>query len=160
MQWLDLLATADDLIAGPGGSRRPRQSNLRRAVSTAYYAMFHCLAHCCATTLVGGPNADRSEPAWRQAYRALEHGRARSSCSNKDLLSRFPREVQDFANNFVSLQEKRQLADYDPFARFTKLDVQEEIAATRIMIEGFQSVPVKHRRAFAVYVLLRTRTGP
>lgn len=160
MQWLDLLKTADDLVAGAGGSRRPRQSNLRRAVSTAYYAMFHCLAHCCATALVGGPGANRSIPAWRQAYRALEHGRAKSNCANKDLLSKFPGEVQDFANTFVSMQAKRQLADYDPFARFTKLDVQEEIAVTRIMIEGFQSVPVKHRRAFAVYVLFRTRAAP
>lgn len=160
MQWRDLLKTAADVVATVGGSRRPRQSNLRRAVSTAYYAMFHCLAHCCATALVGGPGANRSKPAWRQVYRALEHGRARNSCANKELLSRFPREVQDFANTFVSLQEKRQLADYDPFASFTKLDVQEEIAATRIMIEGFQSVPVKHRRDFAVYVLFRTRAGP
>ena len=160
MQWLDLLRTADDLVAGAGRSRRPRQSNLRRAVSTAYYAMFHCLAHCCATTLVGGPSADRSEPAWRQAYRALEHAQVKRSCANKSLLSKFPQEIQDFAGEFVSMQAKRHLADYDPFARFTKLDVQEEIAATRIMIEGFQSVPVKHRRAFAVYVLFRTRAGP
>lgn len=28
------------------------QAHLRRAVSTAYYALFHCLARCCADTLV------------------------------------------------------------------------------------------------------------
>ena len=160
MQWLDLLKTADDLVVGAGGNRRPRQSNLRRAVSTAYYAMFHCLAHWCASTLVGGLNADRSEPAWRQVYRALEHGRVKSSCANKDLLSKFPQEVQDFANEFVSMQAKRHLADYDPFTRFAKLKVQAEIATARSMIEAFQSVPVKHRRAFAVYALFRARAGP
>lgn len=160
MQWPDLLRTADDLVAGAGGSKRPRQSNLRRAVSTAYYAMFHCLAHCCATTLVGGPNADRSEPAWRQAYRALEHGQVKRSCANKDLLSKFPQEIQDFASEFVSMQAKRHLADYDPFSTFAKLEVQTQIATARSMIEGFQTVPVKHRRAFAVYVLFRTRAGP
>ena len=160
MQWHDLLITANDLVSGTGGSRRPRQANLRRAISTAYYAMFHCLAHCCATTLVGGPNADRSEPAWRQVYRALEHGLAGNNCRNKSLLSEFPQEVQDFANAFVSMQAKRHLADYDPFARFAKSEVQREIAAARSMLEAFQSVPVKHRRAFAVYVLFRTRAAP
>lgn len=106
MQWDDLLSTAEELVTGAGKNRRPRQSNLRRAASTAYYAMFHCLANCCATTLVGGPNADRSEPAWRQVYRALEHGVARNNCTNKNFLSKFPQDIEDFAHLFVSLQEK------------------------------------------------------
>ena len=160
MQWDDLLNTADDLVSGAAGNRRPRQSNLRRAVSTAYYAMFHCLASCCANSFVGGPNADRSKPAWRQAYRALEHGLARSNCKNKSFISKFPREIENFANAFVALQEKRHLADYDPSARFSKHEVRREIAAARAIIEGFQAVRAKHRRAFAVYVLFRTRAEP
>ena len=32
---------------------RPRRADLCRAVSTAYYAMFHCLAHTCADSLAG-----------------------------------------------------------------------------------------------------------
>ena len=46
---------------------RPRQIVLRRAISNAYYALFHCLAESNANLLVGGPNADRSDPAWIQA---------------------------------------------------------------------------------------------
>lgn len=157
MQWDDLLNTADELVVGAGRNRRPRQSNLRRAVSTAYYAMFHCLANCCATTLVGGPGADKSEPAWRQVYRALEHGTAKKNCRNKGFLSKFPQEIEDFANTFVSLQEKRHLADYDPVARFTKVEVQRDIAATKVTIERFRTAPTKHRKAFAVYVLFRRR---
>ena len=116
MQWDDLLATADDLIAGRGRNRKPRQANLRRAVSTAYYAMFHCLAQCCADTLVGSAGSNRSKHAWRQVYRAVEHKGTSKKCKRGEI-HEFPKEVEDFANVFVSLQEKRHSADYDPFSQ-------------------------------------------
>ncbi len=72
-------------------------------------------------------------------------------------MSKFPREIEDFANAFVALQEKRHMADYDPSARFSKYEVQRDIVAARTFIEGFQAARAKHRRAFAVYVLFRTR---
>ena len=66
----DLLVTARQLAkARPS---KPRQADLRRAVSTSYYAAFHALAQDCADRLVG-TTRQRSEPAWRQAYRALDH---------------------------------------------------------------------------------------
>ena len=43
---------------------------------------------------------------------------------NADFLSKFPQGIEDFAHAFVSLQEKRHLADYDPSAKFTKLEVK------------------------------------
>lgn len=58
MKPLDFLETARDLATS--SARRPRQTNLRRAVSTTYYALFHCLAKCCADMVVGG--AGRSSP--------------------------------------------------------------------------------------------------
>ncbi|MFM7844718.1 MAG: hypothetical protein ACKPEY_10870, partial [Planctomycetota bacterium] len=41
------------------GPKRPRQANLRRAVSTAYYAVFHYLVDevCCAQ--IGTQNSQR-----------------------------------------------------------------------------------------------------
>ena len=72
----DLLAAARQL-AGTSGGPPPSQASLRRAVSTTYYALFHCMAENCADMLVGGPGSGRSRPAWHQAYRALEHGRAK-----------------------------------------------------------------------------------
>lgn len=151
----DLLSVADDLVSTR--SRKPRQSNLRRAVSSAYYAMFHCLARCCADTLVGSRSADRSRPAWRQVYRALEHGLAKKNCKNQTIIKKFPKDIEDFANTFVSLQEKRHTADYDPFAQFTKQEVRSDIAATRNAIERFQSIPIRDRREFAAFVLFRSR---
>jgi hypothetical protein len=116
--------------------------------------MFHCLARSCADLLVGGTGSLRSKPAWRQTYRALEHGNAKSGCTD-GRVSKFPNEIQDFANNFKSLQEKRHLADYDPYERFVKSAVAQDISTARKSIEGFLGAPIKDRRAFCVLVLFR-----
>lgn len=150
-----MLKTADDLVTSRSG--KPRQSNLRRAASTAYYALFHCLAKCAADLLVGGKSATRSEEAWIQVYRALEHGAAKTACKNQGIIKKFPREIEDFANAFVTMQTKRHKADYDPSETLYKSSVIQDIANVRGVISGFQGVSVKDRRAFAAYVLFKTR---
>ena len=149
------MQTAEDLIAARNG--KPRQSNLRRAVSAAYYALFHCLARCCADLLVGGAGADRSKPAWKQVYRALDHGLAKNNCKNQETIKKFPKEIEDFANMFVALQTKRHMADYDPDARFYKSEVRQDVAEAADVMDRFKDVPLKDRRAFAAYVLFKSR---
>ncbi len=156
MKPLDLIDAAKPLVEASTGGR-PREANLRRAVSTTYYALFHCLAACCADMLVGGAGARRSQPAWRQAYRALDHGTARKRCESKAMISRFPGEIQDFAELFVLMQEERHRADYDPDTSFYKLYVRFRITQAAIHIRRFNRAPAKDRRAFAVYVLLNLR---
>lgn len=151
----DLLKSADDLIAASNG--RPRQTNLRRAISTAYYALFHCLAKCCANLLIGGPGAARSSGAWHQVYRALDHGFAKNACKKNDKIALFPQEIQDFANAFVIMQEKRHSADYDPKGTFYKSDVALQIEITKVVVEDFEKAALKDRRAFAAFVLLKER---
>ncbi len=151
----DLLDTATVLLTSSKG--RPTGASLCRATSSAYYALFHCLARECANLLIGGGNAERSEAAWRQVYRALDHGPAKQRCKNTSVMRRFPREVEDFANAFVTMQEKRHRADYDPFSRFTKSEVSTDIALARLAIERFKSARAKDRRAFCAYVLLKER---
>ena len=136
---------------------KPKQVLLRRAVSTAYYAMFHALARSNANLLVGGTGAARSDEAWRQAYRALEHGFARNACMNSDMVSKFPKEIQNFANAFVTMQEKRHKADYDPIERFTKSAVQQDIDLAEQTITDFGLASTKDRRAFAAHVLFKSR---
>ena len=118
--------------------------------------MFHCLARCCADTLVGKARAGRSKPAWRQAYRALEHGHARSQCT-RPTIREFPPEIGAFAILFVDMQRKRHIADYDPEGRWHKSEVAEDIDTTADIIARFERAPVQDRRAFAVYVLLKSR---
>lgn len=120
--------------------------------------MVPCLARNCADLMVGGSNAERSRHAWRQTYRALEHGFAKSACKD-GLVSQFPKVIEDFASNFVALQEKRHLADYDPFIRLTKSEVTAAIATAKETIAAFQKEPAKDRRAFAAHVLFKKRPG-
>ena len=154
MQALDFIETARHLTTSSSG--RPRQSDLRRAVSTAYYALFHCLAICCADMLVGGPGANRSEAAWRQAYRALNHGHAKKRCAQQRIVE-FPNEIQDLASAFVDMQRKRHTADYDPDAAFSKNEVIQSISEAEDVIRGFAQAPRRDRRAFAVYLLFDSR---
>ena len=155
MKPADFIATGKDLVQA-SAKGRPREANLRRAVSTAYYALFHGLATCCADTIVGGPGADRSQPAWRQVYRALQHGDARRRCE-RQAIRRFPNEIQDFANQFVLMQKERHRADYDPEGVFYKDEVVQNIADAEYQLSRFTRVPIKDRRAFAVYVLMNMR---
>jgi uncharacterized protein (UPF0332 family) len=152
----DLLKAAERLVNSSKG--KPVQAYLRRAVSTTYYAMFHTLARCCADLLIGGKGADRSNPAWKQVYRALEHGQAKSACANTERISKFPKEIRAFAENFVTLQGKRHLADYDPTEKVYKSTVESDIGIAQNVINKFQTVPVKDRRAFAAHVLFKART--
>ena len=155
MKPLDLIDTAKHLVE-TSTAGRPREANLRRAVSTTYYALFHCIAACCADMLVGGAGARRSQPAWRQAYRALDHGIARNRCRSGEM-RRFPSEIRDFAALFVLMQEERHRADYDPDTSFYKVYVRIRIKQAAIHIRRFNRAPAKDRRAFAVYVLLNLR---
>ena len=118
--------------------------------------MFHCLARCCADTLVGKTRASRSKPAWRHADRALEHGHARSQYA-RPTIRKFPPEIGTFAILFVDIQHKRHGADYDPFGRWYKSEVAEDIDTAADIIDQFERAPMQDRRAFAVYVLLRSR---
>ena len=108
-----LLEIAQRLAQGqsPG---RPRETELRRAISTAYYALFHTLAICCANRLAGSTKASRSQSVWRQAYRALKHGQSKKRCMNQVVMRQLPQAVQEFGVCFSAMQEERERADYDP----------------------------------------------
>ena len=155
----DLLSIAHELAGGLVGGRRgrPRQTELRRALSAAYHAMFHTLASFCANQLAGSTPVRRRSPAWVQAYRALEHGRARDRLMNSSGMSQFPDEYRDFGQQFVNMQDVRHSADYDPTARFLRLHVNQVIEETSRKMDLFNTVPNAEKRAFALYVLLRSR---
>lgn len=151
----NLIATARSL-ADTGRRGRPRQTDLRRAVSTAYYALFHCLAVCCADLLVGGSSADRSATAWERTYRALEHGVVRRRCRS-DAIKEFPDGIRQLADVFLDMQAKRHQADYASAGNFPKRIVLRDISDVAAAITRFQQVPARDRRAFAIYLLLNYR---
>ena len=151
MKPLDLMEAARGLMEL--SPRRPSQANLRRAVSTAYYALFHCLAACAANALIGRVR----DAAWHQTYRALDHGKARSACENKAVLAAFPPEVRGFADTFATLQKARQQADYALEGKYEKAGVRAAIDTVEDAIVAFEQVDVRHRRAFIAHVLFKRR---
>ena len=149
----DLMEVARALAES--GHAPPTQARLRRAVSTAYYAMFHCLAASAADLFIGTVR----NPAWHRTYRALEHGRARSACRQAQTMPEFPVEIRDFAKAFVELQMARQEADYAlDTAAYRKSDVLDYIVSAEQAIGRFGHADMAARRAFAAHALFRQRS--
>jgi hypothetical protein len=119
--------------------------------------MFHTLARCAADLLVGGPGASKSSYAWQQVYRALEHGAVKNACANGKKVTLLPQEIQDFANTFVTMQQKRHSADYDPMATATKSEVLVDIGLVEKVINDFAKANIKDRRAFVALVIFKQR---
>ncbi len=93
----DLIEIARELV----NRDQPPQAHLKRAMSTAYYAMFHALCKNSADSLVGPEGTpDRSRRAWNQAYRAVEHCYAKNQCRNR-VMDDFPETIRNFAIHFV-----------------------------------------------------------
>jgi len=149
---LDLIEAARVLTEpGPG---RPTQASLRRAVSTAYYAVFHCLAATAADLFIGPARG----LAWHRTYRALEHGRARSACREVHTMREFPTEIRNFAKEFVVLQKARQQADYaQDTDDYQQSDVLAYIASAELAIGQFEKADIAARRSFAAHALFRQR---
>jgi uncharacterized protein (UPF0332 family) len=147
-----LLSTARKLARS---ASRPRQTDLTRAVSTAYYALFGFLAKECADLLVGTGQA-RNLSCWRHVHRALDHGFAKSSCERVASL-RFPPQIVQFATTFIAMQEQRHTADYDPTSRFTRAEVISLIDGVEQAIADYKAAPRPDKLAFAVLVLLKRR---
>ena len=150
----ELLGSARKLISAEPTS----DADLRRAVSTIYYAAFHCLARSCADRLIGEARPGSRYDAWRRTYRALDHGRAKQACRNQTKLLRMPSEVRGFAQLFVEAQESRHQADYDPMWKRDKSSIEDRLAEVGHVIRRFGSVTTADRRAFAAHVLFRRRT--
>lgn len=151
----DLISQAERLA--DLSPNKPKQVNLRRAISSAYYAVFHALCQSNASALVG-TGSQKPEKAWSQCYRALDHGTAKKRC--KDSASKgFPQEINDFSNSFVALQEYRHRADYNPDSakNFSKQETLTIVGQARSAVKAISVARIKDRRAFAIHVLLPYR---
>lgn len=148
----DLLEIAEELARRePAG--RPKQASLRRAISTAYYALFHALAHMCANELVG-----KTKPwdVFAPIYRTLDHGRAKDAF--KRIAGQHGARVAAIGQTFILLQERRHTADYDPlpfpFGRAETLDLIEQV---RQAVTQIESMTDDERLVVATQLIARTR---
>lgn len=132
-------------------SRRPRQANLRRAVSSAYYALFHYLIDEACRMMIG---TEAAQSPYRQVIaRGFDHGTMKQACRrftggslphviSKRLPDGFvvPPELRDVAQAFVDLQEQRHSADYDLTQTFTKEEVLSLIGQAEYALTQFGRV--------------------
>lgn len=87
----------------------------------------------------------------------MDHGFAKGQCSNASVMGTFPTAIREFGEEFVVMQLKRHAADYAPDETYYKSAVLRDIINAENVIQRFHREPAKDRRAFAAWVVLRTR---
>jgi hypothetical protein len=148
----DLLDIASQLAQLEQG--KPRQTSLRRAVSSAYYALFHALARLCADNLVG---ISKPWDVYAPIYRSLDHGRAKEVF--KRVSSHRGSGVAIIGQIFILLQERRHTADYDPLPfQFGRAETLDLIEQSRQAIMQINALSLEDRLFIATQLLARTRS--
>lgn len=157
----ELIAQAMELATRD--PKKPKQANLRRAVSAVYYALFHFLVHeaCCMQL-----GAQHAQIAYRHVLgRAFAHNVMKQACVSfgggtlketvtkglpRDAAGRFPipNAIQRIAGTFAELQDSRHLADYDLTERFNRSEVIALIEQVRNHVEEFSKSPISDEKKF------------
>jgi uncharacterized protein (UPF0332 family) len=159
---------ADQLIAPPAAGP-PRQVSIRRAISAAYYGLFHAMLIAAADQFVGA--SKRSTNLYALVYRAVDHRALRVLCEEVKKSNRsskylpyepwggFGTNIAAFAITALELQEKRHEADYNPMVRMKSLDAQVAIAAAKAALAGFEAASKPSREAFLTLLLFPPRSA-
>ncbi len=151
-------------MAAPGA---PRQADLRRSISSSYYALFHFVVSALADEFIGF-NARRTA-RYALVYRSLDHRPLRDICLEviKPTPSRrflqitpsggFATGLQAFAAVVAELQQRRHDADYDPQQRFFVADAQHAHREASAAISRFHGVDDDQRKLFLTLLLCPPR---
>ncbi len=136
----------------------PSETDLRRSVSTAYYALFHHISARCVELI--GRSEDKSlSRAKNQIYRSIGHGDILGACKkSKDLDLDFPTPLLEYATLFTNMYKSRCAADYDPTqdGEFKLPQVQHKIGEVEEAIRGFDAAHEDDRRAFAILIVVKS----
>jgi uncharacterized protein (UPF0332 family) len=131
----DLLQQAYDLADKEPTD--PKQASLRRAVSTAYYAVFHLLIDEAVSKWA--VERQRSELA-----RTFGHSKMKGICDDvvKSVKSGadLPHELNTVAHNFIQLQQYRHTADYDNSKQWSRTDVKDVLILATDAFHGWQTI--------------------
>ena len=140
--------------------RKPRQASLRRAVSTAYYALFHLLINACVAN-------------WKQKDLRATLGRAFDHSSMKSASNRIrdsrqfpftgeePRVVSNLrhvAKTFAELQEQRHVADYDNAKFWTKTEALSQVSSVQQAFQYWNNIATEPiAQAYLISLLVKKR---
>lgn len=146
---------------------RPRQVDLRRAISNAYYGVFHAILTAAANHFVG--SSKQSTRQYSLVYRSVDHSSLRSLCaalkgrkiSQKIAfhapVAGFDLDTQILAKFVLELQEKRIAADYDPGMQIKTLDARLAVEAARTALRHLDQANAESREAFLSLLVFQPR---
>ena len=154
IDWQNLIQAGDDLL-NPQGVSHPTAEHIRRAISNAYYAMFHALAASNADVLIGPPDDELTAAAWTRVYRGLDHNRAKREF--RDHREKLSVEGQNFAGFFNDLQARRHSADYDPNAVFNVQDTRIWLAIAGYVCAAYLQAEQSERACIAALTTIDRR---
>jgi hypothetical protein len=155
------------LLSSPPTRGAPVQGKLRRAISSAYYALFHHLVQAATAEFVG---ANRKLPSFGIVYRSFEHAQMRKTCGqvlqpnlSPELkkavgLAVFGPDLRRCATFFVELQQQRHEADYDPMVKISLSDTKSAVTKAASAIAAFDGAPANERRVFLTLLGFRLRS--
>ncbi|MEO1369267.1 MAG: hypothetical protein AAFX50_18980 [Acidobacteriota bacterium] len=128
---------------------KPRQASLRRAVSAAYYALFHLLIDEATGRLISGEQRRRLRQVLGRAFghaemKIVARGFANGGVSRKLQPALAGEPVQDELKNvaaaFVDLQAARHEADYDTARRFTREEALDLIDQAETAFQDWKDI--------------------
>lgn len=152
-----LFEQAEKLIEPPAAGP-PRKISIRRAISAAYYAVFHALLIATADEFVG--KTKRASPEYVLLYRSINHGWLRQVCDGLKTPTPskrfapfapgngFGENIQALAVAVIDLQEKRHAADYDPSIRVKTADALLTIRTGRSALRRLSRASPARRKRF------------
>jgi hypothetical protein len=154
------MSLEDDLLEQAGhlarrDPTRPKQASLRRAISTAYYALFHLLVREATAALVSDPGLRSLVP------RAFDHAEMKRACRPfaagdltahlKQITPVVPAELRAVAEAFIDLQQGRHEADYNVATTFRRVDVLGLVQRAEAAFRSWQSV--RYQQAATVFLV-------
>lgn len=164
-----LLEQAERLLEPRGSPVLIRQADRRRAISAAYYAVFHFTLIAVADQFVG--RAERKTALYALAYRSIDHSKLESLCkvARSEQIDRkskyakfilensFGESVREFASLLLDLKEKRNSSDYDPSHWVKIADARRAISAAKSAIEKFENARQDETIAFLTLLVFPPR---
>ena len=139
------------------GSESPPESDLRRAVSSTYYAYVRALSFTAADLLIGDTEAARDSSIWKLAFRSVERRRAKNVCEKVVNSGLFSEGIRNFSKRFPPAQLKRLQVDYDFEVHLLPYDVIAAAKDAKRTIEDFMNAPREERLAFVAMMVLPER---
>jgi uncharacterized protein (UPF0332 family) len=134
------MAFADDLLEqarhlAKRERKRPRQASLRRAISTAYYALFHPLvSETVSNWKIASQRSDLSRIFEHRRMKAASDRAAGQSYAGEDPVS--VSHLRMVANAFGQLYQDRHTADYDNSTEGSRTEV---LTLLNVVDEAFAS---------------------